>query len=95
MLWRLPAPVRSFVLAPAHSYSVTSHAKPTPGPLRILFCGSDEFSIASLRVLDAARRGLPGLIDSIHVVHRPPKRTGRGLKILKEGMLPCYEPHDR
>ena len=56
-------------------------------PLRILFCGSDAFSIASLTALNEAKNSVPGLIESIDVVHRPAKRTGRGLKVLTEGML--------
>ncbi|KAF3007751.1 Methionyl-tRNA formyltransferase [Curvularia kusanoi] len=53
-------------------------------PLRILFCGSDRFSIASLDALVHAKHTVPGLIDEIHVAHRPAKPTGRGLKTLKE-----------
>ncbi|KAK8053734.1 Formyltransferase [Apiospora saccharicola] len=49
-------------------------------PLRILFCGSDEFSSASLRALHEEKERNPGLIDSIDVVVRPGKRVGRGLK---------------
>ncbi|KAH8893246.1 Formyltransferase [Thozetella sp. PMI_491] len=49
-------------------------------PLRILFCGSDEFSCRSLAALQAERMSNPGLIKSIDVVIRPPKRFGRGLK---------------
>lgn len=56
-------------------------------PLRILFCGSDAFSIASLRALSEAKKNIPGLIGSIDVVHRPAKRTGRGLKVLKEAPI--------
>lgn len=56
-----------------------------PGPLRILFCGSDAFSIESLRALHAAQQQDPAFIEAIHVVHRPAKPTGRGLKTLREG----------
>jgi hypothetical protein len=50
-------------------------------PLRILFCGSDEFSIASLRALNAKKlESSSNGIASIDVVARPGKRTGRGLK---------------
>lgn len=56
-----------------------------PHPLRILFCGSDHFSIASLEALVAAQRQVPGLIGEIHVAHRPAKPVGRGLKVLREG----------
>ena len=63
------------------------HAAPrrAPEPLRILFCGADEFSIESLRVLHDERLRNPRLIESIDVLVRPPKRTGRGLSILREG----------
>ncbi|KAK1760614.1 Methionyl-tRNA formyltransferase [Echria macrotheca] len=57
-------------------------------PLRILFCGSDEFSCASLKALEAEHRTNPDLIRSIDVVVRPPKRTGRGLKQIRE--LPLH-----
>ncbi|EFX02858.1 methionyl-tRNA formyltransferase family [Grosmannia clavigera kw1407] len=60
-------------------------------PLRILFCGSDAFSCASLGALHAEmqrqdglpkdhRASLAGRIASLDVVVRPAKRTGRGLK---------------
>lgn len=83
MLWRLPAPVRSFLVSNSRRYSsnVTKNAE----SLRILFCGSDEFSIASLRALSKASQEVPELVESIDVVHRPAKPTGRGLKTLREG----------
>lgn len=54
-------------------------------PLRILFCGSDEFSIASLKALHAEQLRAPQSIKSIDVVCRPGKRVGRGLKQFREG----------
>lgn len=54
-------------------------------PLRILFCGSDEFSIASLKALYAYYLKQPQRIASINVVCRPGKRVGRGLKTIREG----------
>ncbi|KAK8084796.1 methionyl-tRNA formyltransferase [Apiospora hydei] len=51
--------------------------------LRILFCGSDEFSSASLRALHEEKERNPGLIESIDVVVRPGKRVGRGLKLMQ------------
>ncbi|KAJ4378544.1 Methionyl-tRNA formyltransferase [Didymella sp. IMI 355093] len=91
MLWRLPGPVRALLVSSVRSrphltacyYSTAAPAK-RADPLRILFCGADEFSIASLLALNQARRDVPGLIDAIHVAHRPAKPTGRGLKVLKE-----------
>ena len=58
----------------------------TSEPLRILFCGSDEFSIASLRALNVLRVTSPDLINSIDVVCRPEKPVGRGLKATREGI---------
>ena len=54
-------------------------------PLRILFCGSDEFSIASLKALHAVHLQHPERIASIDVVCRPAKRVGRGRNIVREG----------
>ncbi|KAH7389701.1 formyl transferase [Phaeosphaeria sp. MPI-PUGE-AT-0046c] len=70
------------------AYSVMARA-----PLRILFCGSDAFSIASLRALNEAKKAVPGLVESIDVVHRPAKRTGRGLKVLKEAPISSVAHH--
>jgi methionyl-tRNA formyltransferase len=90
MFWRLPPPLRALLVSNyrlhAHRihqcrYSSSKHAD----PLRILFCGSDEFSIKSLNALKEAQRETPGLIEEIHVAHRPAKPTGRGLKVLREG----------
>ncbi|KAL4881461.1 formyl transferase [Aspergillus karnatakaensis] len=53
-------------------------------PLRILFCGSDDFSIASLKALHAEHVKQPGRIASIDVACRPGKRVGRGLKQLRQ-----------
>ncbi|KAI3318043.1 Formyltransferase [Xylariaceae sp. AK1471] len=53
-------------------------------PLHILFCGSDEFSCASLEALHHEHTRNPGLIQSISVVVRPGKRTGRGYKIVRD-----------
>lgn len=58
------------------------------GPLRILFCGSDHFSIKSLEALQNERVADPDFIESIDVVCRPGKWTGRGLKTIREGSSP-------
>ncbi|KAF2665414.1 Formyltransferase [Microthyrium microscopicum] len=69
-------------------------------PLRILFCGSDTFSIVALRPLVRLLETDPSIVESIDVLCRPPKRTGQGLKVLKEppvglfaktANLPLYE----
>lgn len=55
-------------------------------PLRILFCGSDEFSCASLRALHTEHETNKTLVESLEVMVLPGKRTGRGFKQLREGM---------
>ncbi|GFG27914.1 putative methionyl-tRNA formyltransferase family protein [Aspergillus udagawae] len=59
-------------------------ATKTYDPLRILFCGADEFSIASLKALHEEHVKRPDRISSIDVVCRPGKRVGRGLKKIRE-----------
>ena len=92
MLWSLPTPLRSLLATTAllrtqaRSLSASSGSG-AQDPLRILFCGSDRFSIASLDALVRAKHRVPGLIEDIHVAHRPAKPTDRGLKTLKEGSL--------
>ncbi|KAK6216584.1 formyl transferase [Colletotrichum tabaci] len=66
------------------SYSAAAAAAGVPDPLRILFCGSDDFSCAALDALDAERRRNPGLIESLDVVVRPGKLSGRGMKKIRE-----------
>lgn len=60
---------------------------PATEPLRILFCGSDEFSCASLRALHKLQADKPKLIRSIDVLVRPGKPAGRGLKRIATGPL--------
>lgn len=57
----------------------------TRDPLRILFCGSDAFSIASLKALYRQHIDDANLIASIDVVCKTPKATGRGLKTVRQG----------
>jgi hypothetical protein len=54
-------------------------------PLRILFCGSDHFSCASLRAVHQEQARDPELIESVDVLLRPGKLSGRGLKSIREG----------
>ncbi|KAF2967623.1 hypothetical protein GQX73_g5942 [Xylaria multiplex] len=56
----------------------------TSDPLHILFCGSDDFSCASLKALHDEHIRNPDLIQSIEVVVRPGKRTGRGYKVVRD-----------
>ncbi|KAI4151425.1 MAG: hypothetical protein LQ340_003490, partial [Diploschistes diacapsis] len=53
-------------------------------PLRILFCGSDDFSIASLEALHKESENKGNFIESIDVVCRPGKWTGPSRKTFKE-----------
>lgn len=57
-------------------------------PLRILFCGSDDFSIASLQALYREHQEDKDLVASLDVVCRPAKPVGRGLKEVRPGSLP-------
>lgn len=54
-------------------------------PLNILFCGSDEFSIASLRALHNEAKEDAESITNIDVLCRPDKRVGRGLQAIRHG----------
>ncbi|ROV94507.1 hypothetical protein VMCG_08136 [Cytospora schulzeri] len=66
------------------------HFKRRSDPLRILFCGSDAFSCASLRALHALQHSdspSSKLIKSIDVLVRPGKPAGRGLKRVAVGPL--------
>lgn len=73
--------------APQKREQETSRQDKKSEPLRILFCGSDEFSCASLRELHNEHVQNPTLIQSIDVVVRPGKRTGRGLKAIQHPPL--------
>jgi methionyl-tRNA formyltransferase len=86
-MWRLLA-------KPPYLHSTFRHRRPVRfsstaarkgSPLRILFFGSDEFSVASLKALHKESVYDPSLIASIDVVTPPPRPHGRGLKELREG----------
>lgn len=53
-------------------------------PLNILFFGSDEFSIHSLRALNIIRLQEPSLLTRLQVVTRPAKSCGRYLSHLRD-----------
>ncbi|KAG5914218.1 hypothetical protein E4U42_000620, partial [Claviceps africana] len=55
-----------------------------PEPLRILFCGSDAFSCASLRALHAR---LGSLVEALDVMVLPGRRVGRGPGVVRQ--VPC------
>lgn len=52
-------------------------------PLRILFFGSDKFSVYSLQKLYNLHQGKRNLIESLQVVSRPPKWGGKKRSILR------------
>ncbi|KAG6014264.1 hypothetical protein E4U41_004892 [Claviceps citrina] len=60
---------------------------PRTDPLRILFCGSDAFSCASLRALHREHVQNGRLVESLEVLVLPGRRVGRGLKTVRQG--PC------
>lgn len=68
----------------------TTGAGRVSDPLRILFCGSDDFSCAALTALTVEKKRNPALIESLEVVVRPSKLSGRGMKNVREGM--CAPP---
>ncbi|EFQ98698.1 hypothetical protein MGYG_01716 [Nannizzia gypsea CBS 118893] len=67
-----------------YAFSYRRHSTKACDPLRILFCGSDEFSIASLNALHNERVESPDTIASIDVVCRPGKPVGRAMKTIRE-----------
>lgn len=67
--------------APQKREQETSRQDKKSEPLRILFCGSDEFSCASLRELHNEHVQNPTLIQSIDVVVRPAKGRGEDLRL--------------
>lgn len=62
--------------------SCTFRFRQSKAPLRILFCGSDQFSVVSLQALHQYAQENPAHIASIEVVSKKDKFTGRGLKKL-------------
>lgn len=76
--------VRAFPLSSFYQ-SRPFHATPralSNEKLKILFCGADQFSVAHLDALHAEIESPDSTIESIQVVTRTDKRTGRGLKQL-------------
>lgn len=70
--------------------SHAGYAKLRSEPLRILFCGSDLFSTASLRALYDLMQANPALVESLDVLVRPGKAVGRKRdKKIRTG--PCYD----
>lgn len=90
---RLPTKSRSLLgRRPFPWRQCYSHAaaRPPSEPLRILFCGSDDFSCASLKAVHEEHGRNKGLIESLDVMVLPPKRMGRSFKTLREGEPDMY-----
>ncbi|KAM0668386.1 hypothetical protein ACQRIU_001948 [Beauveria bassiana] len=64
-------------------------AKGVSDPLKILFCGSDPFSCASLQALHEEQLANKGLVEEIEVMVVPGKKVGRGLT--ETARVPCKE----
>jgi methionyl-tRNA formyltransferase len=77
--------VRRSAFCQLYRYSTSSYRTKTSKPLRILFCGSDDFSIGSLRALHEEQKRDPQLIQSIDVLCRPGKVVGRAMKTIRDG----------
>lgn len=70
----------------AHIHRRLQSTSTTNTPLRILFCGSDHFSATSLKALYGEYIVHRNVIESIDVLCKTDKRTGRGLRTLREGV---------
>ncbi|KAG0634835.1 formyl transferase [Tuber brumale] len=76
-------PIFSRWTLPVHCRSVSTES-PTQEPLRVLFCGSDNFSATSLKALHNEHLSNGDLIRSIDVLTLEDKRSGRGMKTIRE-----------
>lgn len=87
LLRRLQSRTTSLLLRHTATVRLRCYSSLTRSPLKVLFCGADEFSISSLLALYKLRRttGDPSRFASIDVVCRPGKRVGRGLKQTRNG----------
>ncbi|KAK4229659.1 formyl transferase [Podospora fimiseda] len=86
---------------PPLSSTLPRTTRPRSDPLRILFCGTDIFATHSLTALHdkmISDQNLPPedrLIESIEVMVRPPKPTGRGNKQLFKSPVHVEAEHLR
>ena len=88
LLWRSQLRKPSVLWSTSHTiHFQRSVSTKSSDPLRILFCGSDNFSIGSLRSLNDERQKDADSIASIDVVCKPAKRVGRDLKNVREGKI--------
>jgi hypothetical protein len=85
LAWRPVPPILRLQSTPGRPFSARWSSDKVCDPLRILFCGSDGFSVASLKAVHQELLERPDTIASIDVVCRPGKRAGRGLRNIREG----------
>ncbi|SCU93693.1 LADA_0G04434g1_1 [Lachancea dasiensis] len=62
-------------------------------PLNILFFGSDQFSVHSLKALHKLKEEDPHLIRTLQVVTRPAKKCGRNLSVTRDVPIAKYSTH--
>ncbi|ANB14491.1 Fmt1p [Sugiyamaella lignohabitans] len=82
-LWN-PCGQKHRLLYIARSYSIAK------SPLRIALFGTDNFTVHSLKALHRYQLANPHVIESLHVITRTPKPSGRGLKVVKEAPSAVY-----
>lgn len=80
-----PFPICWRQTSPVHYRSVSTESPPTREPLSILFFGSDHFSATSLKALHDEHLSNRDLIRSIDVLTLEDRRSGRGMKTIREG----------
>ncbi|SMR60798.1 unnamed protein product [Zymoseptoria tritici ST99CH_1E4] len=88
-LWPCRQFSSKFVLT-SRRYLTTTTASPSHGPLNILFCGADAFSLPSLKALHDLSLQSPSNITSLTVLCRPDKYTGRGYKTLSSPPIKSF-----
>ncbi|KAG5972521.1 hypothetical protein E4U58_006446, partial [Claviceps cyperi] len=93
-MFRIFTPVKSRLFVALLSRRPTSTlstphapARRLQEPLRILFCGSDDFSCTSLKALHQEMERKAGLVESVEVVVLPNMFKGRGMRYVEDG--PC------
>ena len=84
-IWRVRVVWQQVPRLPRRQFSAA--AANHSAKLKILFCGSDAFSCASLLALKDYATSAGSNVDSIDVVTRKDKRTGRGLKTISNTPL--------
>ncbi|RDW61058.1 hypothetical protein BP6252_12441 [Coleophoma cylindrospora] len=76
--------LRGYAPSSSRVFQCAFYSTKVSKPLRVLFCGSDGFSSAALRVLHDEQRRDPQSIASIDVLCRPGKRTEVPIKAVAQ-----------